>query len=280
MTTFERLWATTLLVFAMLTPGSLGANDRTYVPDNASVDEFVFQGHNAFVLRPRPIAGEAVTSRGWVWFAPVLLRNEVQPPNVHNLPIFRELISHNIWVAGVDVGESYGNSDGTALYGRFYNHIVTELRLSAKPCLLAQSRGGLMLYNWAIENPKDVSCIAGIFPVVNIETWPRITDKEFPAAAAAYNLPVDRFRDEIHPHNPIEHLQVLANERVPILTIHGDQDKIVSLDGNGKTLTARYKELGGEAELIVVKGKGHAEDDEYLKSADVIKFLLHFSKGV
>lgn len=253
----------------------LWGDDQSFVPENATLSAFSVDEHLAWMLKP---AGkETKTSRGWVWFAPTLLALKVQPPNVSNRHMFWQLIDHDIWIAGIDVGESYGNPAGTASYGQFYEHMVKDLHLSSRPCLLAESRGGLMLYNWAIANPKSVGCIAGIFPVVDIKTWPRIGDKELLAAATAYNLPVSEFRQRISPNNPIEHLGSLANEHVQIFSIHGEADKIVSLDGNSRALKTRYEQLGGKVTLKVVPGKGHEEIDEYFKSIDLMQFLLQYS---
>ncbi len=44
--------------------------------------------------------------------------------------------------------------------------------LATKACLLVRSRGGLMLYNWAVEHPSSVACVAGIYPVCNLDTYP------------------------------------------------------------------------------------------------------------
>jgi len=52
-------------------------------------------------------------------------------------------------VAGVDVGESYGSPQGRTGFSALYRELVEQRRFSRKPVLLARSRGGLVLYNWA-----------------------------------------------------------------------------------------------------------------------------------
>jgi len=57
-----------------------------------------------------------------------------------------------IAIAGVDVGESYGSPTGVATYNSLYEHLTTSNEnFAPKACLLARSRGGLMLYNWAVS---------------------------------------------------------------------------------------------------------------------------------
>ena len=53
-------------------------------------------------------------------------------------------------IAGVDVGESLRQPERLrAGYSAFYKELVEKRGFAKKACLLAQSRGGLMLYNWA-----------------------------------------------------------------------------------------------------------------------------------
>ena len=70
--------------------------------------------------------------------------------------MFERFLAEGIAVAGVDVGESYGSPQGRAHFTALYRELVERRGFSRKPCLLARSRGGLMLYNWAAEHPESV----------------------------------------------------------------------------------------------------------------------------
>ena len=61
--------------------------------------------------------------------------------------------------------------------------ILTAYGMSERPCLLPQSRGALMLYNWAAENPTRVACIAGICTVCDLRSYPGLEK-----ACGAYGL--------------------------------------------------------------------------------------------
>ncbi|OHB77699.1 MAG: hypothetical protein A2W31_09085 [Planctomycetes bacterium RBG_16_64_10] len=52
------------------------------------------------------------------------------------------------------IGESYGNVEGRRVYSALYSELTSNHHLAPKACLLPQSRGGLMLYNWA-ATPGD-----------------------------------------------------------------------------------------------------------------------------
>lgn len=126
------------------------------------------------------------------------------------------------------------------------------MRKFSKPCLLAQSRGGLELYNWAIDHPQSVGCIAGIFPVADIAKYPGVK-----RASPAYHLKPSQLAASLARYNPIDRLEVLAKAHVPILHLHGDGDTLVPLADHSVVVKKRYDDLGGEMQLIVVPGQGH-----------------------
>ena len=64
--------------------------------------------------------------------------------------------------AGIDVGESFGSPDGSALYSALYDELTQHRGFAAKPVLLGRSRGGLMTLSWAAANADKVAGFAGI----------------------------------------------------------------------------------------------------------------------
>ena len=126
---------------------------------------FAIQGHTAFlILPPKPVIGKPIP---WVWYAPTLRGL----PATAEKWMFERFLKAGIAIAGVDVGESYGSPKGRAIYTALYQELVSKRGLDKQACLLARSRGGLMLYCWAAENPKKVKCITGIYPVCNIASY-------------------------------------------------------------------------------------------------------------
>jgi dipeptidyl aminopeptidase/acylaminoacyl peptidase len=226
-------------------------------------------GHDAFVLiPPEPKTGG---KKPWVWYAPTLLAEREEQwvsPGERHAWIFRELLASGIYVAGVDVGESYGSLKGRRAYDRFYAQLVDQYAFSPKPGLLAISRGGMMAYNWAADRPDRVRCIGGIYPLCNLAAYPRLE-----RIAAAYDLSVEALRSQIDEHNPIARLRPLAVAQVPILHLHGDRDEVVPLDTHSAEFTRRYRALGGEAEVIVIPGKGHEIAKEYWQEPRLIQFF-------
>ena len=261
-------------MFAMLRPLTvflvLGAVPQAGLQVQEESDAFggrrtalTFNDRPAFVILPK---GDApATPRGWIWYAPTFKN---QYPNARHAFLIERALKAGMGVAGIDVGESYGSPEGTRLFEGFHDAIVAQFKLSPKAVLLPQSRGGLMLYNWATLHPDQVARIAGIYTVCDLRSWPGL-DK----ACGAYRLTADQLAKELPKHNPIELLAPLAKAKVPILHIHGDKDSVVPLEKNSGELARRYQALGGTMELVVVPGKGHEEVDEFFKSERFATFL-------
>lgn len=227
--------------------------------------DFQVGDHRAFLIQPSKPAADG--TKPWVWYAPTFIG---QYPDDSHAWMANQLLDAGFAIAGVEVGESYGSPAGRRTYTEFHDLLVKEYGLDAKACLLPQSRGGLMLLNWAVEHPDQVECIAGIYAVCNIESYPGI-DK----AAGAYEMDAATLRAHVYEHNPIDRLKPLADAKVPVFFIHGDSDKVVPVEANAGELVKRYQSLGGPARLVLVPGKGHEVCPEFFQAQEFVDFLLH-----
>lgn len=224
---------------------------------------FKVNGSTAFLIMPENVADGAETP--WVWYAPTL----PGLPGQEEKWMFQKFLDAGIAVAGIDVGESYGNPKGRDLFSALYEALVSERGLSKTPCLLARSRGGLMLYNWAVEHPESVACAAGIYPVCDIGSYPGVK-----RACGAYGMTEDQLSDKLSEHNPIDRIEPLAKARVPIYHIHGDRDTAVPLERNSGELAKRYRAAGGEMTLNVVKGQGHNMWPGWFQCQELVDFVI------
>jgi pimeloyl-ACP methyl ester carboxylesterase len=227
---------------------------------------FTVSGRQAFVLLPQASKSLILP---WVWYAPTLR----SPPDPSHEWMFRQWLNHGIAIAGVDVAESFGNPAGRAGFTALYEKATREMHLASKACLLAQSRGGLMQYNWAAENPGRVACIVGIYPVCDLRSWPGLAQ-----AAPAYGMTEQALSSHLAEHNPINRLAPLAQARVPILHIHGNVDTVVPLERNSGLLAQRYRQLGGDMQLIVVPGRGHQVCPEFFHCQTLVDFVIAHAK--
>ena len=228
---------------------------------------FLVEGHTAFVILPA--AGTATNATPWVWYAPTL----PGLPGAEEKWMFQKFRDAGIAVAGVDVGESYGSPAGRALFTAFYDELVQQRHFSAKPCLLARSRGGLMLYNWAVEHPSAVACIAGIYPVCDLTSYPGIGK-----ACGAYGMTEQQLTAALAQHNPVNRVEPLARAHVPVLHIHGDIDALVPVEKNSAALAEQYRKFGGEMTLTVIKGQGHNMWTGWFQCPELVDFVISHAR--
>lgn len=232
--------------------------------------DFPVGSGKGFVILPTKEKSDG--SRPWMWIAPTFVHHP-QPskevPRDDHGWICRQLLANGFYVCGVDVGESYGSPGGRRLYSRLYELVVREFALADKACLLCQSRGGLMAYNWAAENPDRVECIGGIYPVCNLQGYLG-ADRIY----SAYGMNESQFGVCFHEHNPVDRLWSLAEADIPIFHVQGDVDKAVPLEDNSGELVRRYKILGGRAEVLVIEGKGHELCPEFMQNQALVDFLI------
>ena len=188
--------------------------------------------------------------------------------------MFERFLKAGIAIAGIDVGESYGSPKRQALYSALHKHLEEKHGLAKQACLLARSRGGIMLYSWAAENPDKMRFITGIYPVCNIASYPGL-----PRASGAYELTAEQLKAQLAKHIPINRLAPLANAKVPIFHIHGDMDRVVPLDKNSAMIKQRYDKLGGPMTLEVVEGQGQNMWLGWFQSQKLVDFLVKHAKS-
>ena len=225
---------------------------------------FKLNGNECFVILPRKRNSQV--PQEWVWYAPTLSGL----PADSEKWMFEKFLDSGVAVAGIDVGESYGSPAGRSKYDEFHAYLTEVKNFSARPALLARSRGGLMLYSWAAENPELVSGIAGIYPVCNIASYPGIEK-----ASGAFGMSAQQLKSRLTEFNPIDRLEGLARAKVPIFHIHGDVDTVVPLELNSALVAKRYRQLGGDMKLEVVEGQGHNMWEGWFQSKPLVKFLLN-----
>lgn len=228
---------------------------------------FSVEGRTAFLILPPKREVEPPVP--WVWYAPTL----PGLPGKHEAWMFQRFLDHGIAIAGVDVGESFGSPKGRAIYSALYEELVQKRGLARRACLLARSRGGLMLYSWASENPDSVACIAGIYPVCNIASYPGLA-----RACGAYGMTEEQLAAQLTEHNPIDRLAPLAKAKVPIFHLHGDCDRVVPLEENSGQVEKRYSKLGGRMTLEVIQGQGHNLWSGWFHSQDLVDFVISHAK--
>lgn len=228
-------------------------------------ESFLIEGRPAFILSPPE--GLRRTPQPWIFYAPTLPGY----PDSHEKWMHEKFLAAGIAVAGIDVGEAYGSPRAFKFFDALHRELTEKKGFAARPCLLGRSRGGLWVTSWAGANPDKVAGIAGIYPVFDLRTYPGLEK-----AAPAYELTPEQLSARLGEFNPIERMEGLARRRVPILMIHGDEDKVVPLKENSAEVVARYRAAGAadSATLIVVKGQGHNYWEGFFRCQELIDFAI------
>jgi hypothetical protein len=257
----------TLAIFLLV----LVAANSTVGAEKFKWNRFEVNGRPAFTILPP--AEKRKEPMPWVMYAPTF--NKSLPNESHEGWMIELFLDAGIAIAGVDVGESYGSPEGRATFNALHKHLTEGTpKFSKKASLLARSRGGLMLYNWAVENPEKVECIAGIYPVCDLRSYPGLG-----RACGAYKLSKEELEKALAKHNPVDRLASLAKAKVPIFHIHGNVDKVVPLDANSGTIQTRYKELGGSMELMIAPNQGHNMWQGFFHCKELVDFVIQHATG-
>ncbi len=244
----------TLSFFATMAP----ADDA--LPKTA--EKFEVNGHTAYLYAaPKP-----AKAKPWVWYAPTLKGLSL----VQRRAYFEGFLNAGVSVAGFDLGEVRGSPASTAQFTLFYDEMVKR-GWSAKPILLGQSRGGLMMLAWAMRHPDKTQAFVGIYPVCNLATWPL---KNKPVTLADYKLTEAELRAKLTDFNPLDNLKGLLANKVPMFVVHGDADVAVPYKENTLILKERYEAGGGPITVKLIASEGHQVSPAFFECKELIEFVL------
>ncbi|MGL6195871.1 MAG: alpha/beta hydrolase family protein [Thermoguttaceae bacterium] len=210
----------------------------------------------------------AADGNPWVWRA-VFWGHEPQTEI--------ELLKRGYHIAFVECSDLLGSPQMIKERNTFYKFLVEKHKFSPKPVLLGMSRGGICSLRWAIENPKSVSSIYIDAPVLDFKSWPGGKGKgvgskgDWEQVLKVYNLTEEEAM--AFKGNPVDALEPLAKEKVPVLIVYGDADEVVPHDENTLIFADKYKKLDAPIELIEKPGVGH-HPHSLKDPTQIVKFIL------
>jgi alpha-beta hydrolase superfamily lysophospholipase len=226
-------------------------------------ETFAIDGHTAFVYA----APEAAEGKPWVWYAPTLKGVSLVGRKLY----FESLMHAGVGIAGFDLGEVRGAPGSTAKFTLFYEEMV-QRGWSAKPILLGQSRGGMMMLSWAMRNPEKVRAFVGIYPVCNLASWPLTRSKA--DTLRDFAMPEAELVAKLSEFNPVDNLKGLLANKVPMFVVHGDSDVVVPYDDNTRVLKERYEAGGGQITVKIIPGEGHKVSPSFFECQELVDFVI------
>lgn len=246
---------------------SLTAQDTTW--KGYEMDTFNILGKTGKIVYPN----QPNALRSWIWRARFW---------GHEPQVDLALLEKGFHLVYVDVSNLFGNKEAVKVWNATYKHLITEHQLNKKVVLEGLSRGGLIIYNWAVENLEKVACIYADAPVCDIKSWPgglgvgNGDKQEWAACLKAYELNeknVAKFQG-----NPINHAKKIAKAGTPILHVCGNADQVVPMAENTLLLKKNYEAAGGKMELIVKYGIGH-HPHSLEDPAQIVNFIIANTKN-
>jgi pimeloyl-ACP methyl ester carboxylesterase len=249
---------TALLVFSAIFESA----QAQPAPKEAFVVEKIPDG---LLIAAKPeLAGK---TKAWVWYAPAhMVAGEAERWMVE------QFLAAGISAAGGGASDN-GGPGAIRKMNAFYTEMTEKRGYSKKPIMLARSRGGLACLGWAVEHPDKVGAFAGIYPVCNLLGWSDIRIGE-------YGLKKDSSPEQLKEFNPVDRLKGLAEAKVPLFAVHGDNDTAVPLELNSGLVKERYTALGGTMELLVAPGAPHGtwkregvQGDGFFRCQELVDFV-------
>ena len=210
--------------------------------------DFPVSGIGCRVVAPHQVAA----GRPWIWRA----RFWGHEPQTE-----LALLAAGFHVAYCDVAGLWGNGEAVWRWSQFYQYLTAEHGFSPRPALLGMSRGGLIIYAWALKYPARLSCIYGDAPVMGL--------RPYVAGRAEGDPELEKVSEwmTVHGltlrmakragHDALFRVAALADHRIPILHVCGDADESVPFAAHTADFARRYRDLGGSMQVIVKKGGKH-----------------------
>ncbi len=258
------------ILLLIATPEASAAGFTGKTSDWLGFDRFDFtiDGRRCWVVTPKT----AAESRPWIWRARFF---------GHEPQADVALLNEGFHLAYCDVAGLFGSPQAVKHWNVFYQVMTEQHGLARRPALEGMSRGGLIIYNWAVANPRRVGCIYGDAPVCDFKSWPggkgigKGNGGAWKQCLTAYGL--SEVEALTYRHNPIDNLKPLARASVPLLHVVVDADIDVPVEENTAIIEARYEKLGGSIQVIHKPSVGH-HPHSLKDSAPIVSFILKHTR--
>jgi len=226
--------------------------------------DFSYAGRPCIVVVPK----RAAAGKPWIWRARFF---------GHEPQTDVALLEQGFHVAYIDVADLFGSPQAVTLWDQFHAYLTQVHGFAVKPALEGMSRGGLIIYNWAANNPDKVACIYADAPVCDFKSWPGGqgagpgSHTDWTKCLQAYGM--TEAQALAAKCNPIDQLEPLAQAHIPLLHVVGDADEVVPVAENTAILERGYLALGGSIQVIHKPGIGH-HPHSLEDPAPIVEFVL------
>lgn len=208
--------------------------------------DFVFEGHPAILVLPKaPVDGNK-------W----MLKTEY----FGAFPGFElEMLAKGYYLAYVESETRWHGATDDDTKERFCTFLQQEFSLCGKCLPVGMSCGGMQAVYFAAKYPRRVAALYLDAPVMNLLSCPVGVGMANDELYADFVAKTGRTKSELinFRNHPIDNLEPILENRIPVYLICGDSDDVVPFEENGKVLYERFKARGADISLILKSGCGH-----------------------
>lgn len=213
-------------------------------------EEFLFEDHPALIVFPHhPREDRQAVFKMEYWGA---------FPSAEEL-----LLERGYHLIFIQNDNRWGDTPDLERKARYFQYMQKTYSLSSKCVAYGQSCGGLFAIKFAARYPEMVSCIYADAPVLNYMSCPcgfgiarkRAENPVPEEILKALNLTMSELIS--YQDMPMDHLDELIENKIPVILVAGDDDGTVPYIENGYLLEKAYKEAGVPLEVHLKPGCDH-----------------------
>lgn len=193
-----------------------------------------FNGRSFILVKPH----KSAEGNPWVWRAEFFSAFD---------SVDMDLLSKGWYIAYYNASDMYGCPQAIELMKKFRDFIVEEYKLSPKADIFGFSRGGLYAVNYTVLYPEDISVLYLDAPVLDIRSWPaglglgKGAATEWADCKGYYGLSDVRSIIEFD-QNPLDKVDELIRNNIPVVLCAGEVDEVVPYVENGKIFNELYRQ--------------------------------------
>ena len=218
---------------------------------NYECDKFIFEDHEAIVVKPQTAVSGYLAIKTEYW-------SEIA------YAIELGLLENGFHLCYIKNDNRWGVPEDLDRKARFVRFVQKQYGLHQKCVPIGMSCGGLIAIKFAARYPELVQCMYLDAPVVNYMSCPCgfgirnrcSADSDYSEILNALRLnslaELMAYRDM-----PLDHLDTLVKNRLPVVMVAGDSDITVPYHENGVFLEQAYKDADVDIEVYIKPGCGH-----------------------
>lgn len=172
------------------------------------------------------------------------------------------MLERGYYLIFIEHQNRWASDDEIEVMAEFVRYCAKELNASERCIFEGMSCGGLQAAKLAEAYPELCAVMYLDAPVLNIlsmaglgECKNEAVDQFWREIVATYD--VDRSSITAFRESPIDHMDVLIENNIPVYLLYGNADDIVLFAENGMILEKFYKKHGGTIKVVSKSCMGH-----------------------